>query len=153
MRKCMYTKKIFRFLRPVCNFFLEILSQCGNVRPWTSHLFHPLHTHIHRWSIQSTLWMLMHGNEPADQQFLYQARGRQIQKLLSFFYTEDKMSVGEMEVIKVLLVLSFTLSSGNARKVTFHAFIMQHYTDAEIRLTVPLAKMIATVRVIPNPEI
>lgn len=70
-----------------------------------------------------------------------------------FFYTEDKMSVGEMEVIKVLLVLSFTLSSGNARKVTFHAFIMQHYTDAEIRLTVPLAKMIATVRVIPNPEI
>ena len=85
MRKCMYTKKIFRFLRPVCNFFLEILSQCGNVRPWTSPLFHPLHTHIHRWSIQSTLWMLMHGNEPADQQFLYQARGRQIQKLLSFF--------------------------------------------------------------------
>lgn len=71
--------------------------------------------------------MLMHENEPADQQFftVYHGQKQEEDKLKKTKKNrENKVFVGEVEV---LLVLSFTLSSGNARPVTFHVSTMQHY--------------------------
>lgn len=119
-------------------------------------------TFNHRWSIQSALWMLMHGNEPADQQFftVYHGQKQEEDKFKKKKKKQRKQGVCGWSGGVISSFIHVVLWQCEASDIPcIHNAALRTSGPAvfifllEIRLTVPLAEMIATVSVILHPEI